>query len=165
MVGMALEAALEGNQTWCDDVRTPATETCADALASSLSGGLARMAAAQGTDEPAAWRWDRAHRALFPHAPFDADPQLRPVFSRSIPNGGDKFTVNVASIFVWGEYDQLHAAQYRQVVDFGEPSNSRFVVAPGQSGDPASPHYDDLLEPWRRVEYLPMPTGLKFTSN
>jgi penicillin amidase len=157
MVGMALEAALEENQPWCDDVRTPTAETCADVLGSSLPEGLARMASAQGTNDLAAWRWERAHRALFPHAPFDANPELRPTFSRSIPNGGDKFTVNVASIFVWDAYDQLHAAQYRQVVDFGDPENSRFVVAPGQSGDPASPHYDDLLGLWRGVGYLPMP--------
>lgn len=165
MVGMALEAALEDNQPWCDDVRTAPAETCADVLASSLSEGLARMAAAQGTDDLAAWRWDRAHHALFPHAPFDANPQLRPVFSRSTPNGGDKFTVNVGSIFVWDSYDQLHAAQYRQVVDFGDPENSRYVVAPGQSGDPASPHYDDLLGLWRDAEYLPMPSIRKSTSN
>ena len=33
------------------------------------------------------------------------------------------------------------------------------VVAPGQSGDPDSPHYDDLLRRWQRVEYLPMRFG------
>jgi penicillin amidase len=156
MVGMALEAALEEDAAWCDDVRTPAVETCADALASSLAEGLAKMNGAQGTDDVAAWRWDRAHHALFPHAPFDADPQLKPVFSRSIPNGGDKFTVNVASIFLWEDYNQSHAAMYRQVVDFADLENSRFIVAPGQSGDPESPHYDDLLGRWQRVEYLPM---------
>ena len=161
MVGMALEAALVENPAWCDDVRTQGAETCSDLLASSLSEGLARMAATQGTDDLATWRWDRAHRALFPHAPFDADPQLRPLFSRSVPNGGDKFTVNVGSIFVWESYDQLHAAQYRQVVDFGDSRNSRFVVTPGQSGDPASPHYDDLLGLWQGVGYLPMPVARK----
>lgn len=141
---------------WCDDVRTPAAETCADTLASSLAEGLAKMNVAQGTDDMAAWRWDRAHHALFPHAPFDANPQLKPVFSRSIPNGGDKFTVNVASIFLWADYNQAHAAMYRQIVDFADLENSRFIVAPGQSGDPESPHYDDLLGRWQRVEYLPM---------
>jgi acyl-homoserine lactone acylase PvdQ len=29
-------------------------------------------------------------------------------------------------------------------------------VAPGQGGDPDGPHYDDLLERWRQVKYLPM---------
>jgi penicillin amidase len=50
---------------------------------------------------------------------------------------------------------------YRQVVDFDDLENSCFIVAPGQSGDPESPHYDDLLGQWQRVEYLPMRFGHK----
>ena len=164
-VGMALESALEKNTRWCDDVRTPQVETCADTLTIALTEGLAKMSQAQGTDDIQAWRWDRAHHALFPHNPFDKNPQLKPVFSRSIPNGGDKFTVNVASVFQWDEYNQLHSAQYRQIVDHDAISNSRFMVAPGQSGNPQSPHYDDLLERWQQVKYLPMRFGSRVIDN
>jgi penicillin G amidase len=155
MVGMALEAALQENATWCDDVRTPQLESCNDTLAVALSEGLARMAQEQGTDDIRTWRWDNVHHAQFPHSPFDSNPQLKPVFSRSIPNGGDRFTVNVTSSFRnWSDYDQYHAASYRQVIDFGDIGNSRFINVPGQSGAPASRHYDDLLERWQRVGYL-----------
>lgn len=164
-VGMALEATLKKNTRWCDDARTPQVETCADTLTAALTEGLAKMSEAQGTDDIQAWRWDRAHHALFPHNPFDKNPQLKPVFSRSIPNGGDKFTVNVGSIFQWDEYNQLHSAQYRQIVDHDAISNSRFMIAPGQSGNPQSPHYDDLLERWRQVKYLPMPFLSRTTDN
>ncbi|MDQ3687692.1 MAG: penicillin acylase family protein [Acidobacteriota bacterium] len=162
MVGMALPAALKENTTWCDDARTYAIETCADTLSASLSEGLTRMSAAQGTDDINAWRWDKAHHALFPHNPFDRDERLKQIFSRSIPNGGDKFTVNVASSFRnWEEYNQDHTAAYRQIVDFKRINRSRFINAPGQSGDPESRHYDDLLRRWQRVEYLPMRFGHK----
>lgn len=161
MVGMALPAALEENTQWCDDVRTPQIETCSDTVSEALTEGMAKMAEAQGTDDTTKWRWDNAHHALFPHSPFDRDTQLKPIFSRSIPNGGDKFTVNVASVFRWDEYNQLHSAQYRQIVDFSDITNSRFIITPGQSGDPYSRHYDDLLKRWQRVEYLPMRFGRK----
>lgn len=162
MVAMALRTALQENTAWCDDARTGATETCADTLAVALADGLARMTEAQRSDDIKAWRWDRTHHAQFPHNPFDNDPQLKPTFSRSIPNGGDKFTVNVASSFRrWDDYDQYHVAAYRQIVDFSDLSNSRFSNAPGQSGDPYSRHYDDLLERWQRAEYLPMRFGRK----
>ena len=69
------------------------------------------------------------------------------------------FTVNVGATFQWDEYDQLNSAQYRQIVGYGALSNSRFMIAPGQSGNPQSPHYDDLLERWQRVQYLPMRFG------
>ncbi len=164
-VGMALEAALKNNTAWCDDVRTPQFETCANILTTALTEGLARMSEAQGTEDIRAWRWDRAHHALFPHNPFDANPQLKPIFSRSVPNGGDKFTVNVASVFKWDEYQQLHSAQYRQIVNYGALSDSRFMITPGQSGNPQSPHYDDLLERWQRVQYLPMRFGSRVIDN
>jgi penicillin G amidase len=164
-VGMAIEAALEKNTAWCDDARTPQVESCADTLAAALTEGLAKMSEAQGTDDIQAWRWDRAHHALFPHNPFDKNPQLKPVFSRSIPNGGDMFTVNVGSTFQWDEYNQLNSAQYRQIVDYGALGDSRFMIAPGQSGNPQSPHYDDLLERWQRVQYLPMRFGSRVIDN
>jgi penicillin amidase len=28
--------------------------------------------------------------------------------------------------------------------------------SPGQSGDPRSPHFDDLFDPWSRGEYFPL---------
>lgn len=156
MIAMALEAALHGNSIWCDDVRTPAVETRQNTLAAALADGLADMARAQGTDDLAAWRWGTVHQARFPHNPFDRDPLLAPIFSRSIPNDGDKFTVNVGLAYTWASYEQQHVAGYRQIVDFADLARSRFITAPGQSGDPSHPHYDDLLPLWQRVEYLPM---------
>jgi penicillin amidase len=50
-------------------------------------------------------------------------------------------------------------------VDHDAISNSRFMIAPGQSGNPQSPHYDDLLERWQRVKYLPMRFGSRVIDN
>jgi penicillin amidase len=157
-VGMATETALLENQVWCDDVRTPAVEHCAELLATALSDGLNDMAQAQGSEEIANWRWDRVHRVQFLHQPLGNSPQAGPIFNRSIANGGDKFTVNVASSFrKWEDFDQFHAPQYRQIIDHSYLwQNSRWMIGPGQSGVPSSPHYDDLIERWQRVEYLPM---------
>ena len=44
------------------------------------------------------WRWDGVHRAVFPHQGLDAVAALRPLLSRSVPNGGDWSTVNVAPV-------------------------------------------------------------------
>lgn len=157
-VGMATETALLERQPWCDDVATSATESCDELLALALSAGLREMATAQGTDDLGVWRWNRVHRAQFPHLTLADDSEHGPRFNRSIPNGGDRFTVNVASSFrSWEEYDQFHAAMYRQIVDLRRPQGSRWIVAPGQGGNPDALHYDDLLERWRQLSYLPMP--------
>jgi penicillin G amidase len=42
------------------------------------------------------------------------------------------------------------------VMDVGEWDDSLFINSPGQSGDPASPHYSDLFGPWARDETVPL---------
>ncbi len=32
--------------------------------------------------------------------------------------------------------------------DLGEPARSRWQLSTGQSGQPGSPHFDDMLEGW-----------------
>ena len=86
------------------------------------------MSAAQGTDNPAAWQWNRVHRAVFFHTPFDADPDLAKKFNRIVPNGGDKHTVNVASNPRWNDYDQRHIPLYRQIIDLGDFTQSRWIA-------------------------------------
>ena len=48
-------------------------------------------------------------------------------------------------------------ATLRMVVDVGDWERSRFALASGQSGNPASPHYADQLPLWRRGEGIPIP--------
>jgi penicillin amidase len=156
MVGMALPEALRGDTSFCDDVRTSAKETCSASIAAALADGLKQMTQAQGSADVLTWRWGAVHFAHFPHSPFDKDPNLQNLFSRKVPHAGDKHTVNVGSTFLWETYDQLHGAIYRQIIDFSDAGKSRFITTPGQSGDPHSPHYDDLLPRWQRGEYLPI---------
>jgi len=42
------------------------------------------------------------------------------------------------------------------VVDVGGWDNSLMINSPGQSGDPASPHYSDRFRPWARDEAVPL---------
>jgi len=159
-VGMATETALREGQPWCDNSATPVDESCADTLAAALTAGLADMAAAQGSDDLRAWRWETAHRAQLLHQPLGGSPEAGPTFNRSTPSDGDRFTVKSASSFQrWEAYDQRHGAQYRQIVSLGDLRESRWIVAPGQSGLPASPHYDDLLARWQSGGYVPMRAG------
>jgi penicillin amidase len=42
------------------------------------------------------------------------------------------------------------------VVDVGRWDNSWAVNHPGQSGDPASSHYRDLVQLWLKGDYFPL---------
>ena len=47
-------------------------------------------------------------------------------------------------------------ASVRMVVDVGSWDNSVWINAPGQSGIPGDPHYDDLAPLWAAGDYVPM---------
>jgi penicillin amidase len=71
--------------------------------------------------------------------------------------GGDTDTISQASVRPLqpiGETDNI--AGMRMTIDVGAWSNCRFVLCGGQSGNPLSPHFDDLFELWQRGEGVPM---------
>jgi penicillin amidase len=141
-----------GDTAWCDDVRTPEAETCDTLLGRTLQQALADMGSRQGTSDVTKWRWDRVNTARFPHAPLDSAPVLSRWFSRSLPKGGDSFTLTP----VMPVGDQIFVSSYRQVIDLAAFDASRFVIPMGQSGHVWSDRYANLLDTWNRVEYIPM---------
>ena len=48
--------------------------------------------------------------------------------------------------------DPIGIVSMRLVIDVGAWDETRVVIAGGQSGNPLSPHYDDMIETWRRGE-------------
>ena len=134
---------------WCDDVTTPKTESCGEALATALSQAMAAEATTRG-DAIESWRWGDAHPAHFRHTPFTFVPVLRDLADIRVPVGGGDETVMRAAMPIRGAapYEAVHGPGMRAVYDLTDLSASRFVVATGQSGNPLSEHYDDLVSLW-----------------
>jgi len=144
--------ARQGESPWCDDVTTDARETCAAILGLALADALGDGAARFGSADPASWRWGRGNVVVFPHHPLEFSAPLRPFFSRRIETGGDDVTVDP----VMHIRDTTVISSYRQIVDLSNLDASMFMNTLGQSGQLLSGHYDDFLEKWRKVEYIPM---------
>jgi penicillin amidase len=68
------------------------------------------------------------------------------------PRGGNGFTVNMTG----SGYNQGSGASFRIIADCSDWDNSVGTNCPGQSGDPESPHYKDLIEPWSQGKYFPV---------
>jgi penicillin amidase len=128
---------------WCGD-------DCTGLLRRSLSEAV-RALSAQFGDDPAAWRWSRAHRAVFAHPVLRAIPILGPLTTARIDAPGDDSTVDRQGNR-GGAFDSVHGASYRGVYDLADLDRSRFVIAPGQSGNPLSRHNRDFLLRWRDGE-------------
>jgi penicillin G amidase len=140
---------------WCDDVRTPEKETCDAAVTLALRRGVADLERRLGSDM-SRWRWDAVHRAIFPHQGLDAVGALRPILSRSVPNGGDWSTVNVGPVATDHPYEQHNVPGYREIVDLSPANDSRFLDAVGESGHFLSKHYDDFQRDWHDVRHRKM---------
>ncbi len=157
--GVFIDRVLSGELSqWCDDITTPPDETCAETMGEAFDAAAARLVALYGED-PAAWRWGDAHQAVFAHPLLTGAPLLDRLFTVRAPHGGDGTTVNVGHFAFGGEdFHTVHGASLRAIYDLSDLDRSLFVVAPGQSGHPLSPHYRDLAALWASGGYVQIST-------
>jgi len=146
------------HERWCDNVRTPAIETCDELLAASLENALGDLRKRYGEDA-SEWRWGDAHYARHEHRPFGRQPLLARWFDIVVPTAGDTYTVNVGRQDFFDEerpFANRHAASLRAIYDLANPEKSLFIHSGGQSGNLLSPHYRAFTEAWAKGEYVPM---------
>ncbi len=123
-----------------------------DTLAAAYRDTISRL----GPDV-AQWAWGRIHHGYFAHA-------VTPVANSAVPQRYDVGPLSVAgsdstpmaAFYRTTDFRVMMGASVRIVADVGDWDNSVWMNAPGQSGDPRSPHYADLAPLWAKGEYFPM---------
>ncbi|WP_020480360.1 penicillin acylase family protein [Sandarakinorhabdus sp. AAP62] len=102
--------------------------------------------------DPALWRWGALHVADFKPAlgiaGRSAERRAGP-----LPIGGSGSTP--MAMGSGSDFQLVSGASVRVVLDVGAWDNSMAINTPGQSGDPASPHYRDLFPRWATGNYVP----------
>lgn len=121
----------------------------------SLRGALDDLADRFGSD-PEGWRWGKVHEMEFPHPLGAANPVLRKLLNRRLRAGGAQETVSQIAYDPNDPYRAVWAPSWRMVADPADPDRSRWQMFTGQSGHPASPHYDDLQVDWLEGRTQPM---------
>ncbi|MBF0355478.1 MAG: penicillin acylase family protein [Alphaproteobacteria bacterium] len=150
---LVIEMALQENAGWCDDDNTKdKTESCPETITRALDEALRRLGRDFGQDM-SRWRWKDAHKAKFQHGILERLPIPEEWVAPSIDTDGDGFSLNRGS-FSFGSFRHFHGAGLRAVFDLKTPSASRYIIATGQSGNPFSPHYADLIGMWRDGQSL-----------
>ena len=126
-----------------------------DFLEESLAETLAYLRRELG-ENVSSWRWGRLHQVSFAHIFANFKP-LHVLFSRGpFPIGGDTDTVCQSGYLPHEPFRARSIASDRQIIDLGDLRQSVMIHAPGQSGHPASRNYDNLIAPWRAVQFHPM---------
>ena len=123
---------------------TPATDSM---LLGALSEAEAELRAMPNGADTLALLWGTVHTAKFRHA-LAAQYDL-PSASR----GGDGNTVYATG---GAGFSQTAGASFREVIDLADFDRSIVTNVPGQSADPRSPHYADLLPLWATDRYFPL---------
>jgi penicillin G amidase len=127
-----------------------------ETLLASLGTAWAEMERLQGPDARA-WQWGRLHHDYLAH-PFTqavSDGERARINVGPLPKGGGAYTPN-QSTYRTSDFRHVNGPSFRLVVDVGNWDASRAVNFPGQSGDPASPHYRDLVPSWVEGGYFPL---------
>ena len=104
-------------------------------LERAIAAGMDSLKATQG-DNVAEWRWGRINRQELPHSlvrAFDIAPVER--------HGGAGFVAAVG-------------ATYREIIDMGDLDGAMSTNVPGQSGQPGSPYYKNLVDGFGKGEYF-----------
>lgn len=121
-------------------------------MTESLDEAFAELSLTLGSDS-ATWRWGTLHTIGFRH-PLSNSSTRQAVFDlEPVERGGDGFTPNATR---GAGYSQSSGASYRHILDLADWDRSVFTSTPGQSGQPGSPHYADLLPMWAEHRYAPL---------
>jgi penicillin amidase len=152
-----METVLTRKQDWCaDPKRSDPAAGCAARLRTALDRALAALGRAYGPDM-ARWRWGRAHVAVFANPVWSRVPVLRDWLTPRIATSGGFDTVDHAPSDVRdakAPFVQRFGAGLRIITDLAAPDDSRMIVTPGQSGNPLSRHFADLIRRWRDFGWL-----------
>lgn len=125
-------------------------------LDDAVDAAWRRCVDAMGPD-PSSWRWGDLHRARFVH-PLGRMPGLEPLFVAAEHRlGGDEQTVNNAGFEGDGPFAVYVVPSWRVVYDLSDLDASRGILPTGQSGNPASPHWNDQTEAWAAGDLRPLP--------
>ena len=163
-----IQLLAQPDSKWWDNTQTPNVETRDDVLKKSLADA-AQMLIGELGNNPADWKWSKIHTAtfasqalgtsplafIFNRGPYEVDGGTAAVnntgtgsnFSKAYSNPPDK----LAAIFAERSVPSL-----RQIVDLSDLNASRYIHTTGESGLPGSPHYDDFIDKWRNIQYVPM---------
>jgi len=104
------------------------------------------------------WAWGRFHQLTFQHVLGKIKP-LDTIFNRGpYPVGGDVNTIWATS----SPIDRAEASEgmvgppFRFIADLSDLTQSLGLLAPGQSGQVGSTHYDDQVQAWFEGGYHPI---------
>jgi penicillin amidase len=146
------------NKWWDDSATSDVTETRDDILIRSFKDAVDQISKDRGADK-AGWEWGKIHTATFVSDPLGQsgiDPIENMVNRGPVAVGGSTATIRATNWDASEDFSTTSLSSMRTIYDLSDLANSVNMHTTGQSGHPFSPHYDDMIDSWRNVQYKPM---------
>jgi penicillin amidase len=138
---------------WWDDTTTPAKETRDDILLKSVRSALGEVQGRLGRDM-SKWTWGALHTVTFNHTLGAVSPLDRIFNFGPYPMPGDSYTVAAAGYNE--EYAQRSHSSMRMITSPGDWTRTQLIFSPGESGQPGSAHWGDLVQDYLQGRYRPL---------
>lgn len=140
------------NSHWWDNIDTPKRESRDEIITRSIEDALGEIKG-KLKEERETWTWGAFHKYQFIH-PLGRVRFLDRIFNFGpIPAEGDRDTINYSYFSYQNPYDTIVLPSYRFICDLSDINHALGMNSTGQSGDPFSKRYADMVENWSRVKY------------
>ncbi|MCE6989066.1 penicillin acylase family protein [Dyadobacter sp. CY323] len=126
-------------EKWFDNVNTPEKETIRDAVFNSYKAALDTLTSRHGAMSEA-WQWSKVKATEIRHL----SRSIKPFGSGRLKTGGGNSIVNAIT--------RYNGPSWRMVVELGPTPRAYGIYPGGQSGNPGSPYYLNLLKKWENGE-------------
>lgn len=124
----------EPNSVWYDNVKTAKKETREDLVNASFKFAIDSLKRKYGSIDKD-WEWGNLKSTNVPHL-----AKIAGFGSKNLYNGGSKTSVNAVS--------ETNGPSWRMIVALGENVKAYGVFPGGESGNPGSHYYDDMVNTW-----------------
>ncbi len=124
----------EPNAVWWDNVKTAKKETRSDLVNASFKFAIDSLQRKFGPID-IDWAWANLKKTHVPHL-----AKVAGFGSKFLYNGGSKTSVNATS--------ETNGPSWRMIVSLGKEVKAYGVFPGGESGNPGSHYYDDMIDTW-----------------
>jgi len=145
---------------WWDNKETTAVvETRDDVFAAALSAAVSELTRNYGRNTDGWPTWGELHTATFRNGSL-GESGIAPIenlFNRGpFQTAGGSSIVNATGWDASKPYDVASLPSMRFIADLSNLNNSLTVHTTGESGHAEDPHYIDMVNMWRNIQYYPM---------
>lgn len=149
------------NSPWWDDKTTSdKIETRDDIFARAFAEAVkCQVCTKKFGSDISKWKWGDLHSSTFKNGTLGKSgiAPIENLFNRGpfSTNGGESI-VNATGWDIYDSFEVNWLPSMRMIVDLSDLDNSVTVHTTGQSGHAYHPHYIDMADLWRNIQYYPM---------